>query len=161
MSSRAFIDAWHAAEPARRSLLVTGTVGVILALALAIGWQPLTTSIARARDDVARTRVALAIARDRVAETESLVRAASAPASTADVRSAVTRVLGEHSLSIAPVDAKSKDGRFAIVIAEARFDAIVSALDALARTEGIQLVEGTVTARVDPGSVRAELTFAR
>ena len=89
------------------------------------------------------------------------MRAASAPASNRDVRSAVTRVLGERSLAIAPVDAKSKDGRFAVVVAEARFDAIVNALDALARTEGIQLVEGIVTARVESGSVRAELTFAR
>ena len=105
--------------------------------------------------------VELAIARERIAETEALARAASAPASTADIRSAVTRVLGEHSLASAPVEAKSAGARFAVVVADARFDAIVNALDALARNEGIRLVEGTVTARVDPGSVRAELTFAR
>jgi type II secretory pathway component PulM len=161
MSRRSFIDAWHAAEPARRSLLLTGTVAAVLAVALAIGWQPLTTAIARAREDVARTRVELAIARDRIAETESLVRAASAAASATDVRSAVTRVFGEHSLLSTPVDARSVDGRFAVVVADARFEAIVNALDVLARTAGIRLVEGTVTARVDPGSVRAELTFAR
>lgn len=139
---------------------MTGAVAVLLAAALAIAWQPLTAAISRARDDVARTRVELAIARERTAETEGLVRAAAAP-STADVRSAVTRVLGEHSLQSAPVEAKSADGRFAVVIADARFDAVVNALDALVREEGIRLVEGTVTARVDPGSVRAELTFAR
>ena len=161
MSRRPFVDAWHTADPARRSLLATGFVAVLLAVVLAIAWQPSTGAIARARDDVARTRVELAIARERIAETEALARAASAPASTADIRSAVTRVLGEHSLASAPVEAKSAGARFAVVVADARFDAIVNALDALARNEGIRLVEGTVTARVDPGSVRAELTFAR
>ena len=158
--SRSLVDAWHAADPARKSLLVTGFVAVVLAAVLAIAWQPLTGAIARARDDVARTRVELAIARMRTAETDSLARAASV-SSSADIRSVVTRVLGEHSLASAPVDSKSADGRFAVVVADARFDAIVHALDALARDEGIRLVEGTVTARVDPGSVRAELTFAR
>ncbi len=161
MSRRPLVDAWHAADPARRSLLATGFVAVVLAAVLAIAWQPLTTAISRARDDVARTRVELAIARERTAETESLLRAAVTPSSAADVRSAVTRVLGEHSLQGAPVESRSADGRFAVVVADARFDAIVNALDALARKEGIRLVEGTVTARVDPGSVRAELTFAR
>ena len=160
MSGRSFIHAWHAADPARRGLLAIGFVAVVVAAVLAIAWQSLTAAISRARDDVARTGVELAIARARIAETESLARAA-APSSTADVRSAVTRVLGEHALQGAPVDAKSADGRFAVVVADARFDAVVNALDALARKEGIRLVEGTVTARVDPGSVRAELTFAR
>ena len=139
---------------------MTGVIAVLLAVTLAIAWQPLTDAISRARDDVARTRVELAIARERAAETESLVRGA-APSSTADVRSAVTRVFGEHSLQSTPVDAKSADGRFAVIVADARFDAVVNAIDALASNEGIRLVEGTVTARVDPGSVRAELTFAR
>lgn len=159
MRDRRLVDAWHAANPARRSLFVTGAIAVLLAAALAIAWQPFTAALSRAREDVARTRVELAIARERTAETESLVRQAAAR--TADVRSTVTRVLGEHSLQSAPVEARSADGRFAVVVADARFDAIVSALDALARNEGIRLVEGTVTARVDPGSVRAELTFAR
>lgn len=161
MGRRPLADAWHAANPARRSLFVTGGVAALLAAALAIAWQPFTAALSRARDDVARTRIELAIARERAAETESLVRAAVAPSPTADVRSTVTRVLGEHSLQSAPVEAKSADGRFAVVVADARFDAVVNALDALARKEGIRLVEGTVTARVDPGSVRAELTFAR
>ena len=161
MRRRRLVDAWHAANPERRSLFVMGGITVLLAAALAIAWQPFTAALSRARADVARTRVELAIARERTAETESLVRQAVASSRTADVRSTVTRVLGEHSLPSAPVEAKSADGRFAVVVADARFDAIVNALDALARNEGIRLVEGTVTARVDPGSVRAELTFAR
>lgn len=160
MGRRRLVDAWHAANPARRSLFVTIAIAVLLAAALAIAWQPFTAALSRAHEDVARTRVELAIARERTAETESLVRQAAASRTT-DVPSTVTRVLGEHSLPSAPVEAKSADGRFAVVVADARFDAIVSALDALARNEGIRLVEGTVTARVDPGSVRAELTFAR
>ena len=161
MRRRRLVDAWHAANPERRSLFVMGGITVLLAAALAIAWQPFTAALSRARADVARTRVELAIARERTAETESLVRQAVASSRTADVRPTVTRVLGEHSLQSAPVEARSADGRFAVVVADARFDAIVNALDALARNEGIRLVEVTVTARVDPGSVRAELTFAR
>jgi type II secretory pathway component PulM len=161
MRRRRLVDAWHAVNPAQRSLFVTGGIAVLLAAALAIAWQPFTAALASARDEVARTRVELAIARERTVETESLVRQAAASLRTADVRSTVTRVLGEHSLQSAPVEARSADGRFAVVVADARFDAVVNALDALARNEGIRLVEGTVTARVEPGSVRAELTFAR
>ena len=161
MGRRRLVDAWHAANPARRSLFATGGIAVLLAAALAVAWQPFTAALSRAREDVARTRVELAIARGRTAETESLVRQAVASSRTADVRSTVTRVLAEHSLQIAPVEATSGDGRFAVVVADARFDAIVNALDALASNEGIRLVEGTVTARVAPGSVRAELMFAR
>ena len=161
MAGLRLVDAWHAANPARRSLFVLGGIAVLLAAVLAIAWQPFTAELLRAREDLARTRVELAIARERAAETESLVRQAVVSSHTTDVRSTVTRVLGEHSLQGAPVEAGSSDGRFAVVVADARFDAVVNALDALARNEGIRLIEGTVTARVDPGSVRAELTFAR
>jgi len=34
-------------------------------------------------------------------------------------------------------------------------------LDALAKTDGLRPLEATLTARVDPGNVRAEITLTR
>ena len=59
------------------------------------------------------------------------------------------------------VDAEATEGAFRIVIDAAPFDALVHALDTLARDEGIRVADATVTARVEPGTVRAELALAR
>ena len=54
-----------------------------------------------------------------------------------------------------------RDNRVHVVLPEVRFDALVAALDALARDDGLRPVEASLTARVDPGTLRAELSFAR
>ncbi len=54
-----------------------------------------------------------------------------------------------------------QEGRARIVFADVKFDALVATLEALQRDAHLRVVEGTLTARVEPGSVRAELTVAR
>ena len=54
-----------------------------------------------------------------------------------------------------------RDNRVHVVLSEVRFDALIAALDWLARDEGLRPVEASLTARVEPGTLRAELTFAR
>ncbi len=54
-----------------------------------------------------------------------------------------------------------KDNRAYVTFGAIGFDALVGALDALAKADGLRAVEATLTARVDPGTVRAELTLAR
>ena len=117
-------------------------------------------TIARSEADVARSRLVLAISRERLADNASLSRESPAPRA-ADLRTAVERVLVQHALQSAPVTTGTADNRYSIVIANGRFDALVAALEMLARDEGIRLVEGTLTARVEPGAVRAELTLGR
>lgn len=152
--------AWDAADPARRNWLAVG-VAMLIAVALLLGAAPLTRAIDRATDEVARSRLVLEIARARIAESESLARA-SAPVYAGDVRAAVERRLAGHALQSTPVAAaNTNEGRYAVVVPRGRLDALATALAALSRDDGVRLVEGTITGLVDPGVVRAELTFGR
>lgn len=155
-----FVAFWHAADRPRRVLLATLAAAVVLVAGLLLGAPALHAAIARAEHDVARSRSMLQIARERIAESQGLAQAA-APARAGSVRAAVERVFARHALQANPADGGTAEGRFTAVVARGRFDAIVNALDALARDEGVRLVEGTLTALVDPGAVRAELTFQR
>jgi type II secretory pathway component PulM len=47
------------------------------------------------------------------------------------------------------------------VFAAIGYDTLVGLIDALQRDARLRVVEATITARVDPGTVRAELTLAR
>ena len=54
-----------------------------------------------------------------------------------------------------------RDGRAHVVLAAVSYDALIGALEALQRDARLRAVEATLTARVEPGIVRAELTLAR
>ncbi len=54
-----------------------------------------------------------------------------------------------------------RDGRAHVVLAAVGYDALIVALEALQRDARLRAVEATLTARVEPGTVRAELTLAR
>ena len=129
----------------------------ILAFALPSG--PLAAAIARKREDVAQSAALLELARKTIADNQSLAR--TAPASNAgDIRASVARILAQHGVQATPSDG-APDGAYRIVIANARFDDVVRVVDALGRDGALFLVEGTFTALVDAGRVRADLTFAR
>ena len=151
---------WDAANPARRLLLATAAIAILLAVALLAGGMPLRSAIARAEDDVAHSRLMLDIARERVADNESLARSEHGPYA-GDVRSSVERALSRHGIRATPAASGTADGRFPVIIPAASFDAIVAASDMLAAEDGVRVVEATVTSLVDRGAVRAELTFAR
>ena len=157
---RTLLAAWDAADPSRRRLQIWLASVLVLGVAMLLVVPPLNSAIARAETELARTRSVLAIARERVADNESLARE-SPPSRAGTVRSAVDRVLARYALQATPVAERAAEDRFAVVIAHGRFDVLASALYALARDEGVQLTEATLTALVDPGAVRAELTFGR
>ena len=117
-------------------------------------------SIAQLREDVARDRMLLDVARARTAESATLARA-GVPAGNPDVRAAIDRVLSANGLRYAAVNARGDGDAQRIVVDAAPFDALVRALDALMRDEGVRVVDATLAARVDPGTVRAELAFGR
>ena len=157
---RTLSTTWDAADPARRTLVAALAIVGLAAVALLVAAGPLRAAIGRTDSDVARSRVVLDVARERVGELESLARAAPAP-HAGNLRAAVMQALARHGVQATPVDARSSDERLGILIAQARFDAIVAAADELAQRDGVRIVEGTVTALVDPGSARADLTFSR
>lgn len=157
---RTLLAAWDAADPSRRRLQIGLASVVVLGAALVLVAPALHSSIARAETELARARSVLAIARERVADNESLARDLPPPRA-GTLRSAVDRVLARHALQATPVDERAAEDRFAVVIAHGRFDRLASALDVLARDEGVQVTEATLTALVEPGAVRAEMTFGR
>jgi type II secretory pathway component PulM len=153
----ALTRAFDAAGVAKRRASIAFVLVAAVVLTVIVA-SPLRDAVARAREDLARSRLVLDVARARAAESATLVHA-SVPAKAGDVRTAIERVLAAHGLRHAPVAGQTPDG--AIVIEATPFDALVRALDALARDEGVRVVEATLTARVDPGTVRAELVLAR
>ena len=130
-----------------------------LAIAAAVRFAaPIGESIARTRDDVARNRVILDIARGRSSEAATLARA-QAPVRTGDARAAIDRVLDREGVqhTSAPGDA----GAIKVVLPQVAFDTLVRALAAVAAEEGVHVIEASILARIEPGQVRAEIALAR
>jgi len=152
--------AWDAQSSPRRAAWIGLAVIAIAIVTAALVAAPLSDAIARARADVARQRLVLDVAKARVAENASLARA-SAPIRSPDARAAIERILAREGLAFAAGGAPGAARSIRIVIGDARFDALVRALDALAREDGVRVAEATITARVDPGTVRAELALTR
>ena len=158
-ASRSMMTAWDASSLSRRAALAMLALFVV-AIVLWTGVRALSAAIARSESDVERTRAMLDVARAHVADTAAMSRAAR-PLRAGDVRGAVDRALAAHGLRAAPVAGGTNDGRYSIVVDDARFDALVAALDVLARDDGVRAVAATLSARVEPGRVRADLTFTR
>jgi type II secretory pathway component PulM len=157
---RPLLASWDALPARQRVLAAIGALIVALGLALFFAAGPLTAAVARAQADVARARLVQQVAHERLMENEGLARA-SAPSAVRDVRTAAMSVLTRFALHATPADSATQDGRVGIVVSQVQFDTLVAALDALAREDGVHLIEATVTARVEPGAVRAELTLGR
>ena len=152
----AIVDAWDRASPRERALLAVGAAVVTLAVLYVIAWQPLARDIARTSDALQRDRAALAVVRGYV---EPPTPSATAPASAGtDARAAVTRALSARGIA---GQVEPRDGRVSVVIAAVSFDALVQLLDDVARTDGMRALEARITARVEPGTVRAELSLGR
>ena len=156
-----WLERWRMARTPRErrviALLVLFVAGVIGWLAL---WQPLQRELAALRAAVPAQRSALAAARTMADEMASLARAAPVRRA-ADARAELERGLGERGLRAAVTQLDWQDERARIVFADVGVDVLVALLDALYRDAQLRIVEATLTARVEPGTVRAELTLAR
>ena len=118
-------------------------------------------SIDRAREDVRRHAAMFNAAHTRVAQITSGATNA-APAPSGALPDAIERVLRDRGIAYrrAAGDAQAP-GMQGVVIDAVPFDALVNALDALAREQRVRAVEANVAARVERGVVRAELLLAR
>lgn len=158
--SPALAGAWDRASARERTLVGAAVVVVALAAAWAWLWQPMAADIARMQRDLPRERAVLAAAR---AQADDLVasRRAAAAARSGEPRAAVERLLAERGLRGAVSALDVKDARVRLTFGAVDFPALVGWLDALHARDGLRAVEAVVTARVEPGTVRAELTLAR
>jgi type II secretory pathway component PulM len=150
---------WSALPTRDRRVLA---IAVALALAVAVWalvWQPMTRDIAAMRTAIARDTIALAEGRQLSEEIVGLARMPAAPRSE-EPRGALERILAGSGVRAAVTQLDWQDGRARLVFAAVGFDRLVAVLEALHRDGRLRIVEAVVTARVEPGSVRAEITLA-
>jgi type II secretory pathway component PulM len=152
---------WLAAKSrAERRIVAAILLLVGITLLWAALWQPLTRDVAALRIAQAGTAAALADARRMAKEIADLARMPPREA-PADARAVLERMLVQQNLRAAVTQLESRDGRAHVVFAAVGYDALVGALEALQRDAGLRTVEATLTARVEPGMVRADVTLGR
>jgi type II secretory pathway component PulM len=152
---------WWSVKPSRERALLASAAAIAVALvAWLAAWQPLAHDIAALRVANARDAVALAEAR-RLAEDSAGLARTTAPAVAADPRADFERVVTQQGLRPALTRQEWKDGRLNAIFGAVPFDALVATLEALQRDARLRVVTATIAARVEPGTVRAELVLAR
>lgn len=156
----AWMSAWDRMSSRERRLAIAAVSVVLLAAAWSWIWQPMQDDTLRAQKELQRDRAALVTARAQVEEIAGLQRTAKGQAN-GDPRLAIERVLGERALQASLTSLEVKDNRAYLTFTVIGFDPLVGVLDALAKTDGLRPVEATLTPRIDPGTVRAEITLAR
>ena len=143
-----------------RRIVAAVLVLVAIALLWAVFWQPLVRDMAALRVAQAGNAAALAHARRMAEEIGVLTRAAAADAPS-DARAGLERILAQQNLRSAVTQLEWRDGLAHIVFAAVGYDALIVVLEALQRDARLRAIEVAITARVEPGTVRAELTLAR
>lgn len=153
------VGSWWAgkSETERRALAVLGAL-VCGALAWATLWQPLLRDISRLEADRIRIANEWVIAQRDVADITRLARAPLPP--PVDGRAALEQSLVRSGMRSAVTQLEWQERRGRVVFASVSFPVLVAWLDGLQRDAGIRAVEATLSARVDPGTVRAELVLA-
>ena len=162
--------ALHTPAPVARWLAEKSRVErrIVVAVAVAIGvtvlwlalWQPMrrdADAMRAARDSNA---TALAAARKMTEEAAGLARASQSSA-PADARSTLERILAQQNLRGAVTQLDWQEGRAHVVFAAVSYNALIALLEALQREGNLRAIDAALTARVEPGTVRADLTLAR
>ena len=151
---------WSTKSSVERRIVAAVTLLAVAALAWGAVWQPISRDIALTRAGNARNSAALAEARRMTEEMAGLARAAP-PAAAADPRPELERVLVEQNLRAPLTQQDWKDARARLVFGAVSYEALIGGLEALQRDARLRVVEATLTARVEPGTVRAELVLTR
>ena len=155
------VSAWIASHsPAERGIAAALAIVAVIALLWVAFWQPMAGDAAALRLAKAGNAAALAQAREIAREMASTPPAPPQTTST-DARALLDRVLAQQHLGGAVTSLDWRDGRARIVLAAVGYDPLIAALEALQRDARLRVLEATITARVEPGIVRAELMFAR
>ena len=151
--------AWDHASPRERVAIVAGLAVVLCALGWAFVWQPLTRDLERLRESSPLDTATLIRARAMADDIAGMSR--SAPVSRGDLRSSIERALGDRGLRAPAVAIEAQDARVKVIVPAVPFATLVAALDAMRKDAAAFVVEGVITPRVEPGTVRAEFVLAR
>jgi type II secretory pathway component PulM len=152
---------WLAARTRRERGILAALAALLVTIVVWFGlWQPLQRDLATLSVTVPAEHRALAGARKMADEMAALARN-PAPRRTADPRAELERIAAERGLRAAITEQSWQDERVRLVFADVTVDALVRFLEALTRDTALLIVEATLTARVEPGTVRAEITLSR
>ena len=147
-------------SPAERRVALLLVVAVAATVLWATLWMPLQRDTAALRLARAANVAALAEARDHAKEASELSRTGPVAAAV-DARADLDRVLAQQGMRSAVTSLDWRDGRAQVVFAAISYDRLMALLETLHHTARLRAVEATITARVESGMVRAELTLAR
>lgn len=149
---------WAQASRRERRLVALAALVVGGAAGYAWLWQPMLADTARLARDLPRERAVLHAAQAQSADLAALAQAAAPP--RGPLAPVVEQTLAEHGLRTLAGGLDDSDGRVRLALSAVRFDALVPLVATLAG-RGVRVVEATLTQRVEPGQVRAELLLAR
>jgi type II secretory pathway component PulM len=141
---------------------------IVVAIAVAVGvaalwlgvWEPLRRDVDAMRAAHSIATAELASARKMSEEAAGLGRTPATPA-PADTRAILERILAQQNLRGAVTQLDWQEGRAHVVFAAVPYETLIALLEVLQRDGNLRAVDATLTARVEPGTVRAELTLAR
>ncbi len=149
---------WQLRSPVERTAwLIVGGIALVL-LAWLLIWQPLTSETERLERRLMEQRAALATARRQADEIAALARSTVEP-SPRDARADVESALARQGLKATAID-RGEDQRLRVTLDAVSFEALTRLLEALQRDARLNVVDLTAAARVEPGQVRAEMTFS-
>jgi len=150
--------------------LRTGTERIVIALAAAViallllwvvAWQPLQRDTERLARRLAEQRSVLVIARRQADAIAGLARGAPV-VGTGDARAAIEAALARQNLKpAAGTVERIDDDHWHLGFGAVAFDALSALLESLQRDGGLRASEVSLTARVEPGQVRADVTLTR
>jgi type II secretory pathway component PulM len=152
---------WRArTAPREQALAAIGALLVAAALAWAFVVDPLARATSAAEQALREGRAQLAQAQLQATELAAAAKAAPR-APDADPRAAVELALAQQGLSSTLTALQAKDRRVELTFEAIDFAALTALVDTLGREARLFPVEALLAARTAPGSVRAEIAFAR
>lgn len=154
----ALADSWARRSADERTIVAVLATLVVAALAVFAVIVPLAGAAARSRADALRVEALVAAARAHRAADDALARVAPMPIG-GHPAAAVARALAAHDLVPLAPPRRDADGSIDVIVSAAPFDALVRALDALARSEDLRVEHAVLTRLADGQSVRAELAL--
>ena len=171
---------WDRATPRERVLLVVAVVVVVGGLFYGLAWPALARDTERTAMQLQRDRATLAYLqalRDPATGSRRGTGAGDASEATpggtgltpngstgsgaADARRAVEQALAARGLRGDLAASGGRSDAVSLVLAAVPFDALVGLLADLQAAAALRVVEARITARVEPGLVRADLTLGR
>lgn len=146
--------------PREQALIGVGALLVAAALAWAFAIDPLARATSATEQVLREGRTQLAQAQVQAAELAATAKAAPRTPDT-ELRAAVERALAQRGLLTAITALQAKDRRVDLTFEAIDFAALTALVEALGREARLFPVEALLAARTAPGSVRAEIAFAR